>query len=587
MQGLSSSSSSSTTIPTFPANVGTVTEDGYWTTQCEYYDLEIKETGGLPKYITEFSERKYTKLKFIKKLGEGGSGLILRVWDSKENPIVLKIALDDHLSVQERTVGAFINRWILAGRRSPNFVTSLFELICQGLPPAKYDWKGIVELMQREWVPRFIEGASHPYYRKRPAAISYLGLELGTSGDLFKFGGILELGDDMVISLSFQILFGLAALHETNFVHKDVQDQNIVVSEFHPRVDPVPLYRCKFYLDEDWIYADPYLTQIDADDDERSEIGDETHLFYTAKFIDYGGSRRLPANFPKVVFMRGISGVIQSVSPEALFIDRRPLELLLPTEQWQTQKHPMVPYSKATDVWAAGMVITSIALGGAHLFIESQDGPELEWLFPAPDQVIKQMKLIYNNVDSPTSGWMLKYVGASMNDGIHSMWNMVEGLGLPTNEDWPGIEHSLLFKVILAHKRLLRYGTTGGWIIGSPEGPDRIERAQLRFDLLVQTLGPEGFSMLFDNILIWNSANRAEALLLIAEDPLFKRIREAGEIRHQVNGDAEKNNTWGFQENWWILQENKAKLEKNNNEKISNHKQQQQKKMGKGKEKEV
>ncbi len=543
----------SSQTPMFPANIGSVTQNSYWVTlfedqKCKYYDLNIEEANGSPKYIADASKRKYTRFKYIDNLGGGGGGLALKVWDSDENPIVLKIALDSFMSEQERTAGAFINRWLLAGRRCPNFVASLFELVCRGLPPAKHDWKDIVEFIQREWVPRFIIGASEPYYRKGAPAISYLGLEFGTSGDLFSFGE-KYLGHDMIASLSFQILFGLAALHETNFVHKDVQDQNIVISEFNPRANSPPLYRIRLYEDVEWIYGDPYLINFNK----TSKIGEELHLFYTAKFIDYGGSLRVSAKFPNVVFMEGMSGVIQSASPEALFIDRKPLELLLPTEQWKKQKHPMVPYSKATDVWAAGMVICTLALG-ANLFMESEDAG-ITWLYPAPKKVINGMKLIYNN-----SRWMKKYAQVSMNNAIQLMWNMVEALGLPTNRSWPGIEHSSLFRVILKYRHFLRHGTTGGWIKGDEEGPPREAKTQERLKIIADVLGYQGFSMLFDHILVWNSTDRGKAALLVTHHNFFKHIRDAGQMRHEIYGDDE--NTWGFEQKWWIQHEAKAKINK-------------------------
>lgn len=555
----------------FPAKIGYVTKNSYWVTafedeECEYYDLNIKEAAGLPKYIENPRKREYTRFKFIKKLGEGGHGLALKVLDSDNIPIVLKVALDSFLSVRERTVGAFINRWILTGRHSPNFVVSLFELICKGLPPAENDWKKIVKFIQKEWVPRFIKAASHKYYREGPASISYLGLELGTSGDLFAFSLDRVLGNDMIASISFQILFGLAALHEANFVHKDVQDQNIVISEFNPEKKQPPLYRAKYNLDDegnkpDWAYADPYLTKLDSNQ-KRSEIGDELHLFYTIKFIDYGGSRRVSNSFPNVVLMRGISGVIETVSPEALFIDRKPLELLLPGQEWKTPKHPMVPYSKATDIWAAGMVISSLALGGVQLFMESQHGNVINWLYPAPDKVVFDMKEIYNDTDNMVSLWMLRYVGATMNNGINLMWNMVEAIGLPTNETWPGIEDSLLFKVILKHKHFLIYGRTGGWVAASPEGPSRGEEAGYRVSGLILALGRKGFFMLFEWMLIWNPKERAEALLLIIYNEYFERIRKAGENRHK-NYVEDADNTWEVQEDWWTRQEGKKKINKN------------------------
>ena len=516
------------------------------------------------------------------KLGEGGNGIALKVLDL-ETPIVLKIALDDFLSARERTMGAFINRWVLTGLRSPNFVESLFEFICPGLPPAEGEWKDIVNYIQRVWVPKFQRLAASPSYRKdRPAAISYLGLELGTSGDFFDFAN-RGLGKDMVASFGFQLFFGLAALHETDIVHKDIHDENVVVSEFLPQITKdVPLYRIKKHGEFEWVYADPYLTQFKTDRKSHFLIRHEgnpkaiknRHFYYTVKFIDYGGTMRLPKEFPQVIMMHGFSGIMDAASPELLFVDREPKELIIHSKKKKKKKMSYLataPYSKASDVWSTAVVMAGLALGGEHIFMDSRFKHRVlrPWLFFAPDVVVKKMRLVYSHKNNTNSIWMRRYMsyGNIMEDGIHLMWNLVEALGLPTNAIWPGIERSNLWKTIVAHKKLLKYGTSGGWFwarkFPTENKGDFISNRIYRLNLV---LGDYGRRLLFKNILVWDPSQRSSAFEIILQHQYFNRIYKAGKARETNPEYSRKDNTWGFQEGWWPRAENKTKVRKQREE---------------------
>ena len=570
--------------PIFPANIGSVDKNGYWnlqleTDKCWYYDLNTDS--GIPEYIADQKKRDHMSLKFVKWLGGGGGGLALKVLDLKKE-IVLKVALDNFMSVRERTIGAFINRWVLTGRTSPNFVRSLFELICKGLPPAEGKWREIVEEIQQVWVPKFKKGALHPLYRTGPPAVSYIGLELGTGGDLFTFSNG-NLGKDMVASLSYQMLFGLAALHEVDVIHGDIQDQNVVISRFWPQRYPdVPLYRLQYYDTKEWIYADPYLTLFNSEEKNSYQLGvierGAPTFFYTIKFIDYGASQRLPEEDPQVRYLHRFTGIIESGSPEALFIDRDPVEVVEEEEELEDSSNLMVPYSKATEIWSIGLVIATLVLSGEHLFMDSSKSTKGEmrpWLFFAPIKVFNAMKSIYTNKTSQTSIWMKQYMysDGNIDNGIHLMWNMVEALGLPRKpskkqakgpphvEHWPGITKSLLFKVIRKYRKELKYGRSGGWVRGDFK-PKQLSALLIKRRVRIhQVLGIEGRRMLFNTILVWDPEKRSPAFLIAAIHPYFDRIREAGKRRYNARSYVE-DNTWGFQENWWLLRQEKALLNK-------------------------
>ena len=573
-------------VPVFPDNVGSINTIGQWSLlsehDCEYYNLNTAD--GIPQYITNPMNRNHILFKMIYSvhgsgaLGEGGNGVALKVLDSKI-PIVLKIALDNFLSVRERTIGSFINRWILTGRRSPNFVKSLFEFICPGLPPAEGEWKKIVNYIQRVWVPKFQKLAMSSHYRKdRPAALSYLGLELGTSGDFFDFAN-RGLGKDMVASFGFQMFFGLAALHETDIVHKDIQDQNVVVSQFSPQmVKDVPLYRIQKHGDFDWVYADPYLTRFEPSKKSHFLIRHEGnpeatknhHFYYTVKFIDYGGTLRLPKEFPHVIMTHGFGGVVDAGPPELLFVDREAKELMTHSEKKKKKKmsHPAAaPYSKASDVWSTAVIIAGLALAGEHIFMDSRFKHAIlrPWLFFAPDVVVKDMKLVYNDKNNTNSNWMRSYTsyGYVMLDGIHLMWNMVEALGLPTNADWPGIEKSNLWKTIVLHKKLLKYGTSGGWFWARKfTKKNKGDIISGRIYRLNQVLGDYGRRLLFKDILVWDPSQRSSAFEVIIKHPYFSRIYQAGKARGTDPQYSQEDNIWGFKEGWMARAENKTKMRK-------------------------
>lgn len=559
----------------FPANIGSIDVNGYWNLwlekdRCWYYDLNTDS--GIPEYIADQRKRNHMSLKFVEWLGGGGGGLALKVLDLKKE-IVLKIALDNFMSVRERTIGTFINRWILTGHTSPNFVRSLFELICKGLPPAEGNWREIVKEIQQIWVPKFKKGALHSLYRKGPPAVSYMGLELGTEGDLFAFSNH-NLGKDIVASFSYQMLFGLAALHEVNVIHGDIQDQNVVVSQFTPhRYTEVPLYRLQYYETKEWIYADPYLTLFNPEEKNTSQLGvpesSASTFFYTIKFIDYGGSQRLPEDDPQVHYLHRFTGIIESASPEALFVDRNSQD---------DSSNLMVPYSKATEIWSVGLIIATLVLSGEHLFMDSSKstkGAMRPWLFFAPIKVFNAMKSIYTNQTSQTSIWMKQYMysNANIDNGIHLMWNMVEALGLPKKPSrkeakgppnvahWPGITKSKLFKVIRKYKKELKYGRSGGWVRGEFKPKHLSVMIIQRRVRIHQVLGLEGRRMLFNTILVWDPEKRSPAFLIAAKHKYFNRIRSAGKRRYNSSSYAE-DNTWGFQENWWLLRQEKALLNK-------------------------
>ena len=630
----------------FPATIGSINRNDYWTISlgtdnCEYYDLNTNS--GVPKYTTGRNKPNQIHLKFVKRLGAGGHGLAIKVKILELAPrasgkvssrddvgeeeeeeeeqreryvkttIVLKIALDSFVSVRERTLGSFINRWMLTGRTSPNFVKSLFEFICPGLPPARGKWRRIVEEIQRDWVPGFNrsirQGSARP-------GISYLGQELGTSGDIFSLAD-KKYGKDVVASFSFQMFFGLAALHEVDVAHGDIQDQNVVVSGFKPRdLRQVPLYRLKYYEEMVWIYADPYLSMFSStqknpfflpekkeeeeEEEEEEEKKEKTkkkkkkkkkkklEFYYTLKFIDYGGSLQLPKHTPQVIYLDQLSGVIDSASPELLFIDRDPQELFLS----ERPAHPMVPYSKASDIWSVGIVMTRLILGGDHIFMDLSKKPRhglQPWLLNPPNVVLKAMRSVYGNRASYVSMWMSQYMHSAqyIEDGIYLMWNMVEALGLPSENgkgtyEWPGITESLLLKTIMVHKEHLIYGAAGGWVrnLEKKSMPPLIYN---RRELFHRVLGTEGRKLLFNNVLAWNPENRSPAFLIATQHPYFDRIRGAGDFRDK-SLTYDINNIWGFQQNWWHDRKGKKALIKQTQPKKTKKKT-RKKKMKKGKQK--
>jgi len=489
-------------------------------------------------------------------------------------------------------------------------VKSLFEFICPGLPPARRKWKKIVEEIQRDWLPGFNRSILDPSYRKRPPAISYLGQELGTSGDIFTLSDN-NYGKDIVASFSFQMFFGLAALHEVDAIHGDIQDQNVVVSKFEPKdLKEVPLYRLKYYADPEWIYADPYLSMFSAkqkkplympeEEEEEEEEDDDSppEFYYTLKFIDYGGSLQLPKRTPQVIYLNHLGGVIDSASPELLFIDRDPQELFLP----EKPSNPMVPYSKASEIWSVGIVMTRLVLGGEHIFMDlskkpSQDGLQ-PWLFQPPNEVLKAMRLVYGDRTSYVSMWMLRYMhsGKHIEDGIYLMWNMVEALGLPSEsgngtDGWPGITDSLLLRTIKTYKEHLIYGAAGGWVRNLKKKPmsPLIYNRRERFR---KVLGTEGRNLLFNTVLVWDPDKRGPAFLIATQHGYFNRIRNAGEIRDK-SFTYNINNIWGFQQNWWhdrkakkaLIKQTQQKKTKKKTWKKKAKKKTRKKKMQKGKEK--
>ena len=561
----------------FPTTVGRVNKGGYWKIvlrkepRCVYYDLKIMEDG-IPKYLRKPGERKKILFKYESRLGAGGGGLALQVLDVHTS-IALKVALNDFLSIRERTTGVYINRWMLLGRRSPNFVASLFELVCQGLPPAERDWKKIVNEMRRDWVPKFLTRISEPSFRDKPAAISYMGLELGTSGDLFDFAYI-GLGHDIVASLSFQLFFGLAVLHENNMIHRDMRDENIVISEVktsHAYV--MPLYRLKYYEDTEWIYADPYLTTLSRAEKNSVVTGQEAHLNFTLKFIDYSEMQRLPAKKPHVILVERLGGAVEVAAPEILFVDR-------------TKKSgpASAPFGTWSELWGAGLIMASLALGGDHIFMDpdnDQLGPGIKpWLLPAPKVVLKAMRSIYKS-----SKRMYKYMNSQVrvDNGIHLMWNMVEALGLPTEENFPGITKSKLYKTIVSHDEYLTYGMDDGWIRGNTEGKYKQQEIEQRTARLLSVLGIEGRSLLFDYLLVWDTKKRPPAFHIAAQHKYFNRIRKSGNIRNE-NFQYKSDNVWGFREKWWGLHEKEARVDKNKQQQKTTTKNKQKRKKEKEKD---
>lgn len=548
----------------FREDIGVIIDGDVWKTSpsddCVLWDLTTSEGGGVPVRVTD-PRRRHISLRRLEKLGEGGGGLALLVEDAATtpppDPIVLKIAFLALSSRRERMTGAFINTWLLSGLRSPNFVKSMFDLVCPGFPPPEGDWEYDI----RQFIAKRVPAFERAWTVGKPRKISYLGLGYGDLGDVFDFAKDAEPGIDQTRSIAFQLLHGLAALHEADILHRDIQNQNVVLSTYEPGDRP-SLYWTQTLLrlrgrSSRATFYDPHLLELPEAKKDRTDVGKEPGLLFTVKFIDYGLARRVPESQPSNIFIHARGGVPEYSPPEMLFIDRSPEEIDPGLLRRQHRGGLHVPHTKASDLWSTAMIIVVVALGGSHPLFNPDPPPgKSPWTFETPQVVVKQMTAVFFR-SQPMLDYMMtdrKSIGVS----IRLMWNMVEAMGMPNNGNWPGIEDSALWKVIHRHRTKLEHALRGGWF--KSHGPLRAK------------MGRAGTSMLM-TMLSWAPQNRRTALHTINENRYFDVVREAGHLlfrrraRYWEEGRGVKVSRWGFREGWWKNKEREFVLAKKKKEK--------------------
>ncbi len=524
---------------------------------CIFHDLTTSTIG---EPIVDKKPSEQMRLVLKKELGVGGGGVALLVNEVTVKPpmrMVLKVAFNSSSAEDERTVGALVNRWILGEHRSPNFVMSMFEFVCPGLPPDEGTWKGVS-------IRDFVKKREEAFRSVLPKMeFSYLGVEFGPVGDARNFLVGKTTGVSFTRTVAFQLLFGLAVLHEANTLHGDIQDQNVVFSRVDPAQDGFPLYSIKWfdeYQDETVQrrhgYYDPHLSTLT--EKEKGILREEKDLYYQVKFIDYGSSLRIDLETP-IIFLTQKNGIIEGNPPEVIFIDRDPLEL--DPKSLPPGRVISPSYTRASELWSVGILIATTALNGDHPFLWYEGYgkkilPEwaLPWMVEVPKDIRRELKNVFDK--GPKSKQMSFFMYDSdhiIHNSIGFMWNAVEALGLPTNNEWPGIESSLLWKVIDYYKGRLLYGMEGGWMAEKSFPSLRTdlgkEIARRKVLLWQEKLKPIGMNMLLTHLWAWTPRDRADAFTLVTQHKYFSLVRKAGHLlRRQRNL---KTQLWEFQEGWW------------------------------------
>ncbi len=592
--------------------------------ECTFYDLTTSAKGEPVEPVEPLHQ---IRLRLVRELGVGGGGVALRVDELTVRPfmpMVLKVGFNSIDAENERTIGAHINRWILGGRRSPNFVMSMFDFVCPGLPPDEGTWRRRLLPDQKTWehlsIRKFVNDKFQFFNdlvkegHLDKIEFAYLGIEFGSEGDAHNFLWAEEgpgAGIDLTRSIAFQLLFGLAVLHEADTLHGDIHDQNVVFSRIdpHPRTGDFPLYFIEWFEEsgEETLqrstYYDPHL--IALSNDQKNPLGKELDLNYQVKFIDYGSSLRAPAD--EIIIIGHKTGVIEGNPPELIFIDREPLEILSKTDRW-LEGDIIVPYTTESELWSVGIIIAKAALNGEHPFMLERGhkgGLEgrMPWLMDVPDHILKQLWDVIVTPGGRLAGLKAQRIYTYMHRQVHTignsfafMWNAVEALGLPTNREWPGIEKSSFWKIIHDNSSRLKYGQEGGgWMrahvfpdLTTDLGKELARRKVLLWGKMDRIAG--GMDMLLNDLLAWAPQKRTSALELLTKHPYFGLVRQGGNAlidqvlrtSDTIMDPKEKkefidSHIWAFSEGWW----GRAKLRIVRDKKKKKKKRRKKKKKGK------
>ncbi len=477
-------------IPVSPADV--------WDTlnvSCDILIVDPK-TGQSVK-LESATEKGRRRFRYLGYIGSGSFGAIFLIDDvTNINNIVrraLKVSLDDTDSRNEKALSIFVLIEFILKKRCPNFIRLDMAMICHGAPPNKGKWKEFHDKLTT--VPVIKDKTLER--QLQPTDVSYLSLEYSDSGTLESYVSKHTLSQSDFESLIFQLLFTLAAMQKTGFLHRDLHPGNVLVSSSTIKKRTKDIYNIRHtqitggITREQTIIFDPLFIQTQFDP-------------FMIKLIDFGLSTAIKRE--------------QKMDPFQLTwlvtqIFHRPPELFFFTPG----ENPRFTYR--SDLWSMGVIIATVS-GGRGPFFNRSETRNGGFYFLPPRQL--QMDYHNYNINSHLDQYTRTFLFTESKAVLPYVWNMVEALGWPTNKTWPGVENSFMWKLLNKYKHHFERAHRGGWLHDSRN--------------INASLGKTGVELML-SMLEWDPDRRPEAgtLLINYRNSFFKKTTQAGDRLHEID----------------------------------------------------
>jgi serine/threonine protein kinase len=314
------------------------------------------------------------------------------------------------------------------------------------------------------------------FYNK--GSFGYLLMEKANGGEITNLESKVPINKNSLKCIIYQLLYTLLSLHKQNIQHRDIQHHNILLNfnTTHPNI----LYQ----YNDNLVDAHTLQGKNNA----------------TIKMIDFGVSR---FNAPIRYEISTPKGAIPFRPPEFFFyFDNRNIE-----------------YTYESDIWSIGILIATIA--------NNFDNPLYDYQNYKPK--FKSLKLF--NTDLITKickSEDFKYYNFVCYD-IHLVpdiiWGMVKIFGLPTNDDWPEIESTEIYKSLLEQQNYLKIHLPLEVLKSPSEAPFWSSPSLHKY------LDKDGINLL-KGLLQWNPKNRI-SLDLALQNTYFKALYyKAKKLKH-------------------------------------------------------
>jgi len=468
----------------------------------EDYLKRIEEDGSLEKYYSEKGGRNdpFNNYVLLQKLGSGTYATVVGVEKRKQNQpselIALKIIvddigekndgsieLDDIFYKEESNAFLLVQEEIVDKKLSPNFIYHSKEIIhipfSDIIFPTKSKWYSVLFSIY-EHIKKIRSKTKNTNVQPQMHIIEMEWASVNNIKNFFSNEQYLsskQLIREQMRSFIFQLISGLASLQITNVQHRDINISNMVIMKKKERIDQ------NDYKDEYRYFYGKQLFKIPLE-----------YQRFTILFIDYSLTEKI--NDTDDYYISTTKTRLYSRAPELIFLTK-----------------DKILYYDTSDVFSTAIsiieLIFSFSQDKRRIFYDFQNQLEYDTIL----QKLKKQKF------NSTAQNFIKY--QSEKSTITYVTSLFRELGIPTNNDYPNIEKTRLYKTIIDN---IEEERKNRWMDGS----------LWNNKLLNDVLQKDGMDLL-KKMLKWNPRERIQPLEALRTHPYFTRYR------FQANKNGETN----------------------------------------------
>lgn len=464
--------------------------------------------------------------KYIRFLGHGAYGAAVLC---REDPLAkkkisksgkqkqlmcMKVSIADDSFKSECAILSILTDQLIMKGRCQNFCKYLYSFETNNRLPnegTNYSWKFLSDISCLG--------------RKKPRRENYgcILTEYVSGGRLGKYIKNNTLSVERWLSFSFQLIYGLHCMRhgvelrgaKLCILHRDISVKNVLLEPLNQPFKTNNRYNNDLQIiinkrDGSQTIYDPCRIQ-----------GHATTKFML-KWIDFGLSEIIHASemYDNIKCDRAVVSLLTR-PPELFFF---------------TNDH--LYYNCQSDIWSLGCVILGMAVSGFTGHSHALGIFNIQSLYPEMHKVLNSAITNIISLKNEQIGEKSNYLRQmwlniditfdveSSNQVTEYIWNMLIIMGgLPTDESWPGVEHTLLWKVL--HSIINQY-------------PDCVESTKDTIGsirrYLLRTIGEEALQLIA-SMMQWDPSGRPTTQQLL-ENPVFNRLVARFPKKPQ-NGDVD------------------------------------------------